>query len=216
MRIKDVYNFYLSQPIHGLEKQVPPIPRYGFVIRSLAVKAIPDLKITVTCWKFDPSTKTWNPDTKDGRRDPVLQLTKMDDFTILCLLDCLPEEIYEIRIAQPPHQQRCTMGESVLKENNYVPHLRVRMAYTSSTTTGVDEDGSWPFLTGSDAPTDEASYYNVKTRMINPEAIAKSVQNALLNSSEFPKLYTDPIENSCILGLELNDPCCRLLVTIFV
>lgn len=209
MRIKDAFNFYLSTPIHGLETRVAPVPRYGFVLRSLAVKATPDIKITVFCWRLDPKTKKWSRDEGTDRRDPVVLLNKLDEFTLLCLVDCLPEEICEVRIAQPPHQQRFAMGAAILQSNDYVPELDVRMMYTSSKTSGIEEDGTWPFLKGGDVPTDEKSYYDPTTRVIHPDAIASSVVKALLNSSDFPGLYTDPIANSCILGVELNDDCCK-------
>ncbi|KAJ9607109.1 hypothetical protein H2200_008181 [Cladophialophora chaetospira] len=211
MRIKDAYNFYLSKPIHGLEKKVPPVPRYGFIIRSSAVKATPDLKITVFCWAWDATTSTFSPDIDEKtRRNPVVQLTKMDDSTILCLLDCLPEEIFEIRIAQPPHQQRFAMGDAIVEVGGKLQaELQVRMLYTSSDTTGTKEDGTWPFLT---MPADEASYFKPETRMIQPEAIVNSIERALLTTTKYPGLYTDKITNSCILGIELNDACYTLII----
>lgn len=101
------------------------------------------------------------------------------------------------------------MGAAILQSNDSVPELDVRMMYTSSTTSGIKEDGTWPFLTGGDVPTDENSYYDPNVRVIHPDAIAGSVTKALLNSKEFPGLYTDTIANSCILGVELNDDCCK-------
>ena len=91
LRIK----LYLSGPIQGLTDVCPPVPRSGFVIRSSVVKAMPGLKISATTRFLDPVDHTWkekpsNPKT-DPKSDPIVKLSKMDDYTILCLFDCLLE-----------------------------------------------------------------------------------------------------------------------------
>lgn len=197
------------------------------------VKAIPDLKITVTCWLFDPTTKSFKEDTINASQDqskppvpprnPVLRLTKMDDFTVLCLLDCLPEEIAEIKIAQPPHQQRYSMGESlkVHPDGTITAELLVRMLYTSKADApeGTGEHGEWKLLpkTGPDDPlpdeqpkeADQKSFYNSETRCIDPIAIAKVVNQTLVDSKTYPKMYTDAVPNASMLGMELSDPACK-------
>ena len=217
LRIKEVYNYYLRSTIHPLEGQTPPIPRSGFILRSSAVKAIPDLKVTVT-------TRTWNGSAwiKDVNRDPVVQITKMDDFTILCLLDCLPQEMYQVTIAQPPHQQRFAMGASLKPDNNgkIVPELEVRMLYTNldAATKAAGDTGMWPIATVQPSLTDQGTYYQSETRVIDPTSIANSVNKVLLASSNLstPVSYNDVVADSCVLGLELNDPSCKFNFVIHI
>ncbi|KAF8851876.1 hypothetical protein BDZ45DRAFT_678781 [Acephala macrosclerotiorum] len=228
LRIKEVYNYYLSSNIHPLEGVSPPVPRFGFVFRSSVVKAMPDLKITVSCWLFDAKNSVFVEDTNKPPRNPVLRLTKMDDFTILCLLDCLPEEINEIKIAQPPHQQRYAMGESLkpAADGSITAELLVRMLYTSEKDApeGTGSHGEWRLLPdGVDPPgttdpdeqpshADQVSYYNDKTRCINPIAITQSVNDILQKSKKYPKMYIDDVPNSCVLGMELSDPAYSLTI----
>ncbi|KAG4435923.1 hypothetical protein IFR05_008580 [Cadophora sp. M221] len=221
LRVKDVYNFYLDSHIQHLENISPPVPRFGFIFRSSVVKAIPDLKITVLCWKFNPESKTFGEDQDKLPRNPVVRLTKLDDFTILCLMDCSPEEIQQIRIAQPPHQQRYAMGDSLKSEDGkpIVSELQVRMLYTNSAPEGVGEKGVWPLLPGpgsaiDEQPPDEVQkdYYDPDTRLINPIRIAESVNTILLDSTKYKGMYTDEVANACVLGMELSDPSYSLII----
>ncbi|KAH7356949.1 hypothetical protein BKA65DRAFT_218378 [Rhexocercosporidium sp. MPI-PUGE-AT-0058] len=224
LRIKDVYNIYLNSHIEGLEGVSPPVPRFGFIFRSSVVKAIPDLKITVLCWKFNPKSKTFGEDEDKLPRNPVVRLTKLDDFTILCLMDCLPEEIQQIKIAQPPHQQRYAMGDSLKSEDGkpITSELLVRMLYTNSAPEGVGEKGVWPALPGpadpegaiNEQPPEEVQkdYYDADTRLIHPIKIAESVNTILLHSTKYKGMYTDEVANACVLGMELSDPSYSLII----
>jgi hypothetical protein len=105
LRLKATINRFLRTPI-GSTSITPPVPRYGFVVRSAIVKATPDLKLTATAWSV-----TTSPDGKVvvGERDCLLRHTRMDENTILSLIDCLPEEVKELKFTQPAHQQRFHM-----------------------------------------------------------------------------------------------------------
>jgi len=102
LRIKAIINKFLRTPI-GNTLITPPVPRYGFVIRSAVVKSTPDLKLTATAWAVTTNEKG---EVITGERDCLLRHTRMDENTIFSLIDCLPEEIKEIKLAQPAHQQR--------------------------------------------------------------------------------------------------------------
>lgn len=175
MRIKDVYSFYLSEPVHGLEGVTPPVPRSGFVLRSSVVKALPDLRITVT--------------VVGSTRDPVLQLTKKDDFTLFCLLDCLPADVQQLKISQPPHQQRYAIGDAFIPQQDGTvgPELLVRMLYTlaKDAPEGTGDAGIWPNLPSVEQPKEDG-YYKQDTRCIQPGVIASSVNTALLNFHNIP------------------------------
>lgn len=208
LRIKEVYNYYLRSTIHPLEGVTPPAPRYGFVLRSSVVKAIPDLKTTVTCRTYDPTTSKW----VDSTRDPVVRLSRLDAGTILCLLDCLPEEISNITFSQPPHQQRFALGAGLTAQTlpdgtlTASTDVIVKMLYTQAAPTG-----SWEPLPENELHTlDQSNFYNANTRCINPKAIADNVRKLLTNTPTYPNDYQDPFSNSSMLGLTLNDPSCKL------
>lgn len=235
LRIKEVYNFYLKDYIAGLEEVSPPVPQFGFVFRSSVVKAIPDLKILVKCWLWDGSK--YIVDNSKLPRNPVVRLTKLDDFTILCLLDCSPEEIQEIKISQPPHQQRYAMGY-YLGPNTLdaviTPEMQLRILYTdkSKAPEATGEDGEWKMLPGKEQlnlpekervpieqPTDaeQATFWNDKNRnrCINPIAIADVAKTRLNNSTAFPNVYKDDFSTSALIGLELSDPAHALTIKVF-
>ncbi|CZR65010.1 uncharacterized protein PAC_14910 [Phialocephala subalpina] len=228
IRIKEVYNYYLSNNIVGKEGLKPPVPRFGFILRSSVVKAIPDLKITVLCWLWDPKTGTYVLDGLDPKtppRNPVQRLTKLDDFTIMCLLDCALEEIQEIKISQPPHQQRYAIGHGMVTTHDGVtyPELEVRMLYTdpNDAPEAPGDAGSWPPLPGPDSdppgheqPTEqtEINFWTESSRVINPIVIADTVRDALLSSQKYKGMYTDQVSNAALMGLELNDPCYALVI----
>jgi hypothetical protein len=211
LRIKEVYNYYLKDYIAGLEEVSPPVPQFGFVFRSSVVKVIPDLKIMVKCWAWDGTQ--YVKDNATLPRNPVVRLTKLDDFTILCLLDCTPEEIQEIKISQPPHQQRYAMGDflqSTTVNAAITPELNIRMLYTDKTKApeGKGDSGAWKPLPLGEQPTkaEQTSFWTSSSRCINPIAIAEVVNKRLNDHNDG---YTDPVATSALLGLELSDPVCK-------
>jgi hypothetical protein len=152
----------------------------------------------------------------------------LDDFTILCLLDCTLEEIQEIKISQPPHQQRYAMGY-YLGPNTLdaviTPEMQLRILYTdkSKAPEATGEDGEWKMLPGKEQlnlpekervpieqPSDaeQATFWNDKdrNRCINPIAIADVAKTRLNNSVAFPNVYKDDFSTSALIGLELSDP----------
>ena len=70
--------------------------------------------------------------------------------------------------------------------------------------------GMWPDLTTDNpSPAAQLGYWNPETRVIDPFAIAESINDKLLHSSKHPRVYDDQVPNSCTLGIELNDPSCE-------
>lgn len=226
MSIKRIVNEYLDTPVASTGVK-PPVPRYGFVIRSAAVKSTPDLKLVVTCWKYDtdqtsPTKNTW---IEDPTRDPLVRHTKLDDFTILSLLDCAPEEICVIKFQQPPHQQRFALN--MLQDPTtkmWTPDISIKKLYTDKTLAppAVERPGGkvpddpddrleWPELVDPAhplTPEDQSSFYDIDSRCIRPMKITSAIANRLtLWGSSGP--YTDIVPNSCVFGLEMNDPSCE-------
>ena len=186
--IKVIFNNYLRQPVEktGIK---PQIPSYGFILRSKLIMAMPDLRITVA-WQ--------NPDN----RSPVCRWTKMDNQTLMCLLDRQPEELASITLAQPPHQQRFCLG-SHLQDQSLTFELRT--LYTQGAPAG-----EWP-MKGLINTSQPNSWLNFDTRCLHLMQMGKDINDALqLGTSSSgpnpPPAYVDPTPNSCEFGLELNDP----------
>ncbi|MCJ1385950.1 hypothetical protein MMC17_009075 [Xylographa soralifera] len=195
--IKNVFNNYLRTVVNDTIK--PQIPCYGFILRSKLVETLPDLRITVT-WKTD--------DPDDHKREDVCRWTKYDKQTIVCLLDRQPQELEAITLAQPPHQQRFSLGYGIVASEELL-EVHLRTLYTKGAP-GKEGDPPdkwiWPPLEGPDTATDTTkTWLNWDTRCINTTIMARDV-NAALQFNKKDQAYTDTMPNSCELGLELNDP----------
>ncbi|KAI8631388.1 hypothetical protein F5Y19DRAFT_394874 [Xylariaceae sp. FL1651] len=119
--IKHNINKYLSTEIQNTGV-LPQVPKYGFMLRSKIIKAMPDLRITLR-WK------------KPDKRQTVCRYTRWDETTILCLLDRYPEEIEDLVLAQPSHQQRFSLGYSLTSN---LLEFRLIKLYTAN-----PPDGAW-------------------------------------------------------------------------
>jgi hypothetical protein len=226
LRIKAIINKFLRTPV-GTNGPRPPVPRYGFIIRSAVVKATPDLKLTARAWDV-----TTSPDgqTKTVLRDCLLRHTKMDDNTILSLVDCLPEEIAYITMAQPAHQQRFAIECKLHDDNDprvkkITPNMSIKRLYTDPKQApplrgDFEQSLEWKAFENRDfdkfhLPTpNQQEFYDDRIRCIKPAKIAQAVNDVLQkwgSDSSFNGTapYDDAVPNSCILGLELNDPACK-------
>lgn len=210
----------------GAEGGPLPVPRSGFVLRSSVIKVAPDIKVTVTRFKQDVTTQAWVEDTE---YDPLLRHTRLDDFTILCLLDTPLDQICRITMAQPPHQQRFALSGKLVETTGpttkvttttYQPEVLVQKLYTNEATAereaaAANPPGSWAELDAKYQMIDsgeETGFYHLPTRRIAADEIARHVVTKLSqwntdSGSSAP--YTDSVPDSCVLGLQLNDPCCE-------
>jgi hypothetical protein len=161
LQIKQAYNVYLSKTVTDT-KTKPQIPCSGFILRSQLVKAMPDLRITVT-WKIP-----------DDTRKSVCRYTKLDDMTILCLLDRMPEELDSITLAQPPHQQRFSLGNS-LNPATKVLDFQLRQLFTKTKRT----EEEWPRVDNATQEkikqkigVDGTNWFNWDSRCMNVQQMA--------------------------------------------
>ncbi|KAL8916683.1 MAG: hypothetical protein Q9208_008383 [Pyrenodesmia sp. 3 TL-2023] len=185
LKIKEVYNTYLRTPVEGTTLK-PPAPRYGFFLRSALVRAIPDLRVIITCKKVENNVATEDPD-----RTPLIRLTKMDDHTILALLDCLPEQIYKILLVQPPHQQRFTAPIAA----DGVPYTLKRL-YTRGAA------ANW--YSFHVPPSEIAKWYDPATRVVKMPKFVESLKSLLPFRTTAPPAFDADI-GSAVVALELND-----------
>jgi hypothetical protein len=208
--IKQCYNNYLTTPIVD-GKHAPQIPKFGFVIRSSVIKAFPDLRVRIE----------YKEKVTDGRA-PICRLTNIDPTTLLCLLDRKPEDIAYIRLSQPPHQQRFSLGDAL---DGKTLEFEFSKLYTNQASLDahikdnqVKKDAGWnsfDTVTYLKTAMDVDKVYNWNTRVFNIEAVAGKINN-LLNSGflddtdgKIPpaiKHYDDQIMTSVPMALQLNDP----------
>nr|OQO29955.1 hypothetical protein B0A51_02546 [Rachicladosporium sp. CCFEE 5018] len=196
--IKGVFNEYLKADVGGAHMQVP---FNGFILRSQIVQVMPDLRITVT-WTGDDPKKT-------DSRAPYCRYTKLDDITLLCLLDRQVEELDNITFAQPPHQQRFSLGSSLTTTG--LPKFNLTKLYTRSPLVGKD----WPTLSPSPSDTEAAAWYDVDSRMVRVTPLAKAINAKLTFGSASGKgeAYLDYVPNSAELAMELNDKAYYFKIT---
>ena len=206
-----------------------PVPRAGFILRSAAVKAAPDLRVTVTRFRFDDSTKMWLEDTA---HDPLVRHTRLDDATLLCLVDTPLELLCKITATQPPHQQRFafdvapTLDPDTGAVTAVTNVLKISALYTNEAVApeGPDEKGRW-----NDLPDEyqlsaqqQKGLYDAGTRCIAPDEIARQavaqlgVWSAAEKKATGKGPYEDAVPDSCVVGMELNDPCCKIRTPTFV
>jgi hypothetical protein len=239
LKIKKIINSVLNAPV-GTLKKTPPVPRYGFVIRSAAVKAVPDLKLTVRCWTRVPMQGAGNENkyewVVDPNYDPLVRHTKLDDSTILSLLDCAPEQIAYIEMAQPAHQQRFAFGVDVGYDdtthlvNKITPEVdSIKLFTNAARAPPNDENGRAPdpaLLEAADMewkalltnPLTSPSFYDSRSRCIDSIAITEAIcaklvewgqQKGTFDESEPPQYPAKGVASSSMFGLEMNDRACK-------
>ena len=102
--LKDHINEFLRTPQDALLGQKPRLPKWGFVMRSIAISSFPDLRIEAPLKAGD----------KSGQSE-ILYLQRISEDVILCLTDRIPGEttFTELLISQPGHQQGFCFGNKI-------------------------------------------------------------------------------------------------------
>ena len=227
--IKQVYNAYLQDTTLP---SPPQTPRFGFILRSQVVKALPDLKINVSiacptsyfihflrCLGLksiaDGNQVQWAVEPHDGSGiSPYCRYIRPDDHTLMCLLDRPPEDLNYIELAQPPHQQRFAFGHTISPPDpaHGVPSFQVEIEWRKMFTDGTAANPEvWSGLK-ENQPTvaDSALWFNLNTRVVDFSKVASAVNDRLRKEMNLPgknPQYTDYVPSSAELALELNDPC---------
>lgn len=194
-RIKDVYNVYLRNNIQPLPTK-PPVPRYGFILRSALIKVMPDIRITVQCRK-EVGKNIYIPDSS---RAPLVRLTKLDENTIFALLDCFPEEIHHIRLAQPPHQQRFVAAQDLGPPQVHT----IKKLYSEGAPAPSDFGVGWDDLP-IPATIDPTLWYQPTIRCLNIFQMASDLYKILPFSTSATQYFLPRGMDSTIFALELND-----------
>ncbi|KAF2498803.1 hypothetical protein BU16DRAFT_536795 [Lophium mytilinum] len=112
--IKNAINEYLGTPLTQ-DGKPPRVPRWGFIIRSIAIKAFPDLKVEIALTE------------KSSARDPLV-MKHLSDDTLMCLFDDLDQAgVHTVMLSRPAHHQSFACGtwlddESLHMEFRFVPN----------------------------------------------------------------------------------------------
>ncbi|KAK3329200.1 hypothetical protein B0H66DRAFT_469662, partial [Apodospora peruviana] len=207
--VKARFNKYLRTPVPDTGIK-PQIPGYGFILRSKIIKTMPDLRMTVK-WKV--------ADEEGHVRHSVCRYTRFDDTTLICLLDRQPEELDYVELAQPPHQQRFSLGYNLYgprksETGQNLPgrlEFKIRKLYTADA-----PDGEWEMSTNqpemqadpANAKKDQTQkWYDWNTRCIQLKTMMPELNELLQRAkSGTDGVYDDKEPNSCALGILLNDP----------
>lgn len=171
-----------------------------------------DLRITASTGIWDDTKNKWieYKDTKGKANNPIARLARLDDFTILCLFECALAEVWQIKLAQPPHQQRYAAAEGFTYDSSgNMSGVTFEARHLYMQNAPGKENPEWTvYQPGTGILPDTAkTFLDTNTRCIFPDVMAKKI-NELLTTPPNPN-YTDSIPNSAELGIELNDPSCE-------
>ena len=172
--IKANIDDYLKTPL-GDGLPPPPVPKWGFFIRSELVAKFPDFRISA------PRTVEINEDTEHDGRPEVLRMETIDQDLILALFDrepTLDQFPAGITIHGPEHQLTNALGEA-----GDLTSTGLTFRYKSTTRIGTDNvrtkvknaEAKRTF-SASDPEVDE---FDFKNRLLNPSALTDTVNSVL-------------------------------------
>ncbi|KAM6523955.1 hypothetical protein FSOLCH5_004564 [Fusarium solani] len=178
---KKCINTYLNTPMDG--GTIPQLPRWGFLMRSTAVSAFPDLKVEAPLPENAPD---------NARQVQFMQVLAED--VLVCLFDRLPgeQEFSYIRISQPHHQQGFCLGSSLSGSELQVYHRPV-----------PKKIGQKVGSAGGDTFKDEESVlgFDFKARMLRPATYMSKYHEAIKDSEG---AYTGASDSSSLLATQLR------------
>ncbi|PTB63055.1 hypothetical protein BBK36DRAFT_1127295 [Trichoderma citrinoviride] len=167
--IKKCMNRYMGEVrTHGPGKGTTlQLPKWGFLLRSVAVTAFPDLKVEAQFGKAVP----------DGIRE-VLYMQVLADDVLLCLFDRMPgdDDFKEVRISQPSHQQSFAAGSkltSTMLCGWFRPIPRVTLSSVAEDEQEKVRQMLVPIERKCESGRDSEPAYDWDVRMIRPDVLSK-------------------------------------------
>ena len=202
--IKTQLQKYLTEELHTRLNHPPQVPSYGFYFRSVVVAAFPDLVVRAP-----------RPALASGEPDPKAEILMQENVRkdiMFCLLDRTPtNDLKELIISQPPHQQCFMFGQdSTFTTDEF--YLQLRKVYSVPTAKPMEELPEEKFSKGSDGP-GRCTIYDWNTRIIRVDKFTKLISDTLGNEHQKDKDIYDGDANASLVGIELNDPVYRLKFT---
>ncbi|KAK1243295.1 hypothetical protein MKX07_003923 [Trichoderma sp. CBMAI-0711] len=203
--IKKCLNRYMGEVrTHGPGKGTTlQLPKWGFLLRSVAVTAFPDLKVEAQFGKSVP----------DGIRE-VLYMQVLADDILLCLFDRMPgdNDFKEIRISQPSHQQTFAAGSKLtdkLLNGWHRPIPRVPLSSVPEDEQKKLEQMLVPIERNCESGQDSEPVYDWDVRMIRPDILSRKYVAAMsapdLDETKVWK-WTGAVDDvpSAVLALQLG------------
>ncbi|WAO86949.1 Hypothetical protein NCS54_00424000 [Fusarium falciforme] len=184
---KECINTYLNTPMDG--GTIPQLPRWGFLMRSTAVSAFPDLKVEAPLPENAPH---------NARQVQFMQVLAED--VLVCLFDRLPgeQEFSYIRISQPHHQQGFCLGKSLSDSELQVYHRPVpeKIGQNVGSTVGEHFEDK-----------DTVLGLDFKARMLRPAMYMKKYHEAIKDREG---AYKGASDSSLLLATQLRTYNLRL------
>ncbi|KAF7590762.1 hypothetical protein BBP40_002377 [Aspergillus hancockii] len=200
--IKFAVNWYVTTKIPKLD-YVPPIPRYGFFVRSALVTKFPDLIIEL------------DPPPSDEYAPVILRHQVVSPDTMLCLMREPPvqSEFRSLFLREPPHQQCFTAARTITRTSIEIDYKRV---YTKTGVTDEKRLDPIPYTAERANPIPDRCLFlwgtsptSSDVRCLNLETMAPDYVTQLrqtYTSEGHPDWYTDPVPSAALMGLQLNEP----------
>ncbi|KAH0538455.1 hypothetical protein FGG08_004953 [Glutinoglossum americanum] len=207
LAIKNAYNRYIHTPNSQLG-YAPPIPRYGFLLRSVLVTQFPDLVV-----KTFPELNSTSPPV-------ILRHENIDKGVMLCLFAEAPSAntFESLTLAQPPHQQFFTIADELTVkyiEMTYKKIYTVKEPNDPKRREGLERP-KWKrgevtprkpvFLWGDneDAP-------EIRTLLF--DNFANDLFNSLVDGMNTKEHWFDEkCATAAMVGIQLNDPNWQLTI----
>ncbi|KAG8533525.1 uncharacterized protein KY384_001265 [Bacidia gigantensis] len=204
--IKQAINRYFSTPNSTLNYP-PPVPRYGFYMRSAVVTKFPDLVLST------------NP-VADTAGTPILGRHDIIDTNLMLGLlnhEPVPKETFSLTFTQPAHQQSFTAAATLSDQDIKTSYSRI---YTVPNPADPDrnkpiDDHLWKrgetsdrgsvFCWGTDNDSDDIRALHVENMALDLYTVLQTQLNKL-----DPNFFKEKIQTAAMMGIQLNDPCWQL------
>ncbi|KAL7947491.1 hypothetical protein V8C42DRAFT_287691 [Trichoderma barbatum] len=195
--LKNHINEYLRAPQNALNGKTPRLPKWGFLLRSIAVSSFPDLRIEAPL----------KPDDKSGQSE-ILFMQRISEEVIMCLTDRIPGEptFTKVVISQPGHQQGFAFGNII--DEKHVAFSFKRLPTKSGASLQQDELKQLPMVWNHERKENEAlPVFDWQNRTIILCEFAKQCMAALKKPGYFEWDNGSP---SSILSTQLARAAFRL------
>ncbi|MCJ1240461.1 hypothetical protein MMC14_008464 [Varicellaria rhodocarpa] len=191
----------------------PPVPTYGFLLRSAVVREFPDLVVST------------EPVVNSDRAPLIARQEVLDADLLLVLMTKVPgiAELEFLTLSQPAHQQCFTAAKSLTKTEITLAYKRI---YTEAECKHKDPNMSYPFdqVPWKRTENDElkrpypyiwgATLDKEDLRILNVEHLAQHLYTTLgkeLNNATHT-WFNEISPTAAMLGVQLNDPCWQLRI----
>ncbi|RDW57765.1 hypothetical protein BP5796_12566 [Coleophoma crateriformis] len=212
LTIKRLINDYITTPL-PTTNHPPPIPLYGFLIRSDVVTHFPDLRVTAES----------EPPKADPNAPPTLRQVLLADGVLMCLVDTSPlsngpSRLTGLRFTLPPHQLSFEIGTHL---DGQSLSTRYKKTYTGSDGSN-HSDALCPDykLTLDESLKDKGSSIfawgaNNEIRSLQfPAWLNKLLENSESNMHGKDENFTCKVMTSALVGMQLTKPPVETFISV--